>query len=407
MDKDVTRTTSNSEKFDNVVIIGASIAGITAATEIRKINPSCKITMISKENVKGYFRPRLSEMISNDRLTCESIIIKKEKWFEDNNVTLMLKRDVSKIDTDNKKVILSDGQELGFTKLIIASGSEAFIPPIAGRDKDGVFTLRYAKDVDAIKAYAKGIKTAAVIGGGILGLEAASELNKLGLKVTVIELAKRILPMQLDEETSKIYEDIIERAGITVKKGLASKEIIGDERAEGILLTNGEVVDAELIIVSTGVRANTDFTKGTDIKVNRAIVVNNKMETSVKDIYACGDCAEYNGINYALWREAQEQGKVAGINAAGGESVYETIIPSTILNVFGTRVFSIGDVGSNKEAKYDTYESTHEDNIKKLYFLDCKLTGGILIGDTSKMGALTAGVAKGESKDTMIEKINR
>jgi NAD(P)H-nitrite reductase large subunit len=404
MDKNV-NSINNSENVDRVLILGASIAGITAAGEIRKINPDCNITMVSKEDIKGYYRPRLSEMLSNDNLSYESIAIKKDKWFEDNKVGLLLNKCVSKIDACNKKVIFTDGEEMYYTKLIIAIGSEAFVPPFAGKDKKGVFTLRYAKDVNAIKDYAKDKRTAAVIGGGILGLEAASELSKLGLKVTVIELAKRILPMQLDEATSRLYENIIEKAGITVKKGLASKEIIGDERVKGVLLDNGEVVDADLIIVSAGVRVNTKITEGSNIETNRAIVVNNKMETSVRDIYACGDCAECSGINYALWREAQEQGKTAGINAAGGNSIYNNITPSTILSAFGTRVFSIGDVGCNQDVQYETYENVDGDNIKKLFFLDGKLKGGILIGDTSKMGALTSGVSKGESKEVIIDKI--
>ena len=396
----------DSDEYCKVVVIGNSIAGITAATEVRKINKNCSITMISKEDVKGYFRPRLSEMISNDKMTCESISIKKDIWFKENDIKLMLNKLVSKIDSSNKRLVFNDGDELEYTKLIIATGSEAFIPPFAGRDKEGVFTLRYAKDIEVIKKYVKGRKTAAVIGGGILGLEIANELNSLGLKVTVIELAKRILPMQLDEEASKLYEDIIEKAGIVIKKGLASKKILGNESVKGVLLDNGDIVDANLVVVSTGIKPNTQITEGNSIETNRAIVVNNKMETSVKDIYACGDCAEYNGINYALWREAMEQGKVAGINAAGGSSEYETIIPSTILNVFGTRVFSIGDVGCNPDIEYETYEIIDGTNIKRLFFIKETLTGGILIGDTSKMGVLTSAISKGEIKKEIIEKIS-
>ncbi len=406
MDKSINKDKVNSENIDNIIIIGASIAGITAAAEIRKINPTCNITMISKEDIKGYYRPRLSEMISNDKLTGESIAIKKDQWFEDNNIKLLLDKLVSKIDSDNKKISFIDGEEMDYSKLIIAIGSETFIPPLVGRDKEGVFALRYAKDVDAIKNYVKDKKTAAVIGGGILGLEAASELEKLGLQVTVIELAKRLLPMQLDEEASKAYEDIIEKSGIIVKKGLASKEIVGDERAKGVLLNNGELVDADLVVISTGTRVDTEIIKGSKIETNRAIIVNSKMETSINDIYACGDCAEYDGINYTLWKEAQDQGKTAGINAAGESSEYKTIVPSTILNGFGTRVFSIGDVGCNLDTQYETYENVDGENYKKLYFLNGALSGGILIGDTSKMGALTAGVSKGESMDVMIEKIS-
>lgn len=389
---------------DQIVIIGASSAGIAAVGEIGKINETCKITMISKEDIKGYFRPKLSEMLSDDSITVESIAVKNDKWFQDNNVELLLDKLVTQIDSDNKKVILKDGDEIDYTKLIIASGAEVFVPPFEGREKEGVFTLRYVKDVNAIKEYAKGKKTAAVIGGGVLGLEASDGLKNLGLQVTVIEQADRILPRQLDKDASKLLEDIVKDSGVIFKKGLGTKEIIGDNNVEGVLLDNGEIVDADIVIISTGVRANSQIAEGNNIEINRAIVVNNKMETSVPDIYACGDCAEYDGINYALWREASEQGKTAGINAAGGNYVYETIIPFTTLDAFDSSVFSIGD-GSNPDIEYEIYEDYDGENLKKLYFDKGIFTGGILIGDTSKKMALNKGLRNNENMEELIEKI--
>jgi NAD(P)H-nitrite reductase large subunit len=399
--KDATAGLSN---FDKIVIIGASGAGMGAAVEIRKRNKECDITILSKEDVKGYFRPQLSKMLSNDSVTIESMIIRDDEWFAENNVKLMLDTVVSRIDTENKKVILEDGESLDYTKLIIASGAEVFVPPFPGKDKEGVFTLRYVKDGKAIKEYAKDKKTGAVIGGGVLGLEAANELKNLGLKVTVIEVADRILPRQLDADASKILEDIVDKSGVVFKKGVGSKEILGDSKVKGILLDNGETVDSEVVIVSTGVKANTQIAENCGIEIKRAIVVNNRMETSVKDVYACGDCAEYNGINYALWSEAIEQGKTAGINVAGGDYVYENIVPNTTLKAFGTNVFSIGDVGSNPNVEYEIFEKYDGENYKKLYFKDKILTGGILIGNVSKSVALMDGLKKGRNMEEMIEK---
>lgn len=393
-----------SDKKENIVIIGASGAGLYAAIEIRKRSKDSDLTVISKEDVKGYFRPQLSKMLGNDSVTVESMIIKDDAWFKDNNVNLLLDRLVEKIDTVNKKVVLNDGQKLSYTKLIIASGAEVFVPPFPGREKHGVFTLRYAKDGKEIKEYAKGKKTGAVIGGGILGLEAANELKKLGLNVTVIEVADRILPRQLDRDASRILEETMNKFGVNFKKGVGTKEIIGDASVKGILLDNGETVDAEVVIVSTGVKANSKIAEGCEIEIKRAIVVNEKMETAAKDVYACGDCAEFNGVNYALWSEAIAQGKTAGINAVGGDSVYSNIIPSTTLNAFGTKVFSIGDVGSDPEKKYDMYETMDGNNYKKLYFTDGVLTGGILIGDTHGTVALIEGFEKGKNMNEMIEK---
>ncbi|HHZ02020.1 MAG TPA: FAD-dependent oxidoreductase, partial [Tissierellia bacterium] len=392
-----------SHEKEDIVIIGGSGAGMAAADEIRKRNKASNLTILSKENVKGYYRPQLSKMLSDNTITIESLSIKDDTWYKENNVKLILNKAVEKIDVENKKVLLQDGSNLPYTKLIIASGAEVFVPPFKGKDKKGVFTLRYAKDGNEIKEYAKDKKTGAVIGGGVLGLEAANELKNLGLKVTVIEMADRILPRQLDHSASVILEEIVNKAGVTFLKGVGTKEIVGNEAVKGILLDNGETVDAEVVIISTGVKANTYFAEDTGIEIKRAIVVNEKMETTVPDIYACGDCAEHNGINFALWSEAIEQGKTAGINVVGGEYIYKTIVPSTTLNAFDTSVFSIGDVGSDPNIEYKTFE-IDDKNYVKLYFKEGLLSGGILIGDTSKTVDLIEGFEKSKTMEEMVEK---
>jgi NAD(P)H-nitrite reductase large subunit/rubredoxin len=389
---------------ENIVIIGASGAGMAAAVEIRKRNKECALTNLSKESVKGYYRPQLSKMLSDDTVTIGSLSIKKDEWFKENNVKLLLNNEVERIDAKNKKVIMQDKKELPYTKLIIASGAEVFVPPFEGKDKKGVFTLRYAKDGNEIKSYSKGKKTGAVIGGGVLGLEVANELKNLGLKVTVLEMSDRILPRQLDHDASKILEGIVKGAGVTFLKGVSTKAIIGDEEVKGILLDNGETVDAEVVIISTGVKANAKLAENTGIEIKRAIVVNEKMETAVPDIYACGDCAEFNGKNYALWSEAIEQGKTAGINAVNGNYIYSEIIPSTTLNAFNSSVFSIGDIGSDKNSQYEIYEGNDRHGYIKLYFKNKVLCGGILIGDTTKTAELVEGFEKGKTMEEMIEK---
>ncbi len=402
-----TEEAEQDDQEDNIVIIGASGAGMTAADEIRKRNKVAELTILSKENVKGYYRPQLSKMLSDDKVTIESMSIKGDDWFKENNVKLLLNSVAAKIDVENKKVILENKEEIPYTKLIIASGAEVFVPPFPGKDRKGVFTLRYAKDGNEIKSYAKGKKTAAVIGGGVLGLEAANELNNLGLNVSVVEMADRILPRQLDHDASQILEQIVKDAGITFLKNVGTKEIIGDEAVKGILLDNGQTIDAEVVIISTGVKANSKIAENTGIEIKRAIVVNEKMETAVKNIYACGDCVEYNGINYALWSEAIEQGKAAGINTAKGNYTYSTIIPSTTLNAFKSSVFSIGDIGSDPNTEYETYEQNLGKNYVKLYFKNKILSGGILIGDTTKTVDLIEGFEKSKTMGEMIEKFEK
>jgi flavorubredoxin len=395
-----------SDKKENFLIIGSSGAGMSAVEEIRKRNKESEITIISKEDVKGYYRPQLSKMLSRD-ISIDSLSIKNDKWLKENNIKLILDKEAIKIDSKNKMVILNDDSKLEYTKLIIATGAECFMPPIPGNDRNGVFTLRNIKDSVKIKEYAKDKKSAVVVGGGILGLEIASELKNIGLDVTVIEMANRILSRQLDSQASLVLEELVKNSGIEFRKEASTKEIVGNGNVTGVLLGDGEVVKADVVIVSTGVKANIQIVQGTDIEVKRAIVVNDKMETGIKDIYACGDCCEYNGVNFALWSEAIEQGKVAGINAVGGESVYEQIIPLTTLNAFNSSIFSIGDIGSDPDKVYKVYETKEEDehNYKKMYFLDGLLVGGILIGDTAKAVILIEGFKKSRSMEEMIERL--
>jgi len=395
-----------SEKFEKFLIIGASGAGMSAAEEIRKRNKNSEITIISKEDIKGYYRPQLSKMLSSD-ISLDLLTIKDDSWLKENNINLILNKEVLKIDAENKKIILDDNSEFNYTKLIIASGAECFMPPIAGNDKKGVFTLRYIKDSQNIREYAKDKKYAAVIGGGVLGLEIASELHNMGLEVTVIEMASRILPRQLDNQASLILEEIVNEAGVRFRKDASTKEIVGDDKATGILLTDGEVIKADVVIVSTGVKANSQIAQEAGIEIKRAIVVNNKMETGLEEVYACGDCCEFNGVNYALWSEAIEQGKCAGINAAGDEYVYEQIIPSTTMNAFNSSIFSIGDIGSDSNSVYQVYEikAPNSKNYKKLYFKGDLLVGGVLIGDTSKTVSLIEGFEKGKNMKEMIESL--
>jgi len=395
-----------SEKIEKFVIIGASGAGMSAAEEIRKRNKSSEITILSKEDIKGYYRPQLSKMLSND-ISIDVLTIKDDSWLKENNINLILNKEVLKIDAENKKVILNDNTDLNYTKLLIASGAECFMPPIVGNDKKGVFTLRYIKDSANIKKYAKDKKYAVVIGGGVLGLETASELNNMGLEVTVIEMANRILPRQLDNQASLILEEIVNDAGVRFRKDASTKEIVGAENVTGVLLTDGEVIKADVVIVSTGVKANCQIAQGTGVEIKRAIVVNNKMETGVEDIYACGDCCEFNGVNFALWSEAIEQGKCAGINATGDEYEYEQIIPSTTMNAFNSSVFSIGDIGSDANTVYQVYEikDSSGKNYKRMYFKNGLLAGGILIGDTSKTVSLIEGFEKRKKMEEMIESI--
>lgn len=370
-----------SAEYKRFVVIGASGAGMAAIEEIRKRNKVCDILLISKEPVYGYYRPQLSKVLAQD-FDYEKIFIKDYNWFESNKVGVILDKQVIEINTKDKSFTLNNGIIKEYDKLIIATGAECFMPPIAGNDKAGVFTLRYLKDANEIREYAKNVKTATVVGGGVLGLETAWELKKLGLDVTVVELANRIFPRQLDEGSSKKFEKMILETGVKLIMDDSVIEVTGTDKASGLKLKSGKEIDAELVVVSAGVRANSKIAQDSGVQVNRAIIVNEKMKTNVDNIYACGDCCEFDGINYALWSEAIEQGKVAGINAVGDTCVYKSIVPSTSSNFFNTSIFSVGDV--NPSDTFDTKENEENGSYQKLFYKDGVLVGAVLIGDTRK-----------------------
>ena len=237
---------------------------------------------------------------------------------------------------------------------------------------------------------------AVVIGGGVLGLEAAWELKKARCKVTVLELAPRLMGRQLDEGAGEMIKAVSEAQGITIHTGVQIEAIEGDGHVTGVRLGNGRVFPAQLVIVSCGVRANVAVAKAAGIETDRAVVVNSRMETSAADVYACGDCAQYQGINYAIWPQAVEEGKTAGANAAGETLEYTGVPAALTFHGMNTALFAIGDNGSNPDLVYRTVEfkDMARKQYEKYYFRNNRLCGAILIGDVSRMGEMTEAVEK-------------
>lgn len=234
-----------------------------------------------------------------------------------------------------------------------------------------------------------------IIGGGLLGLELGWQLRKLNIEVSVIEMMQRLLPRQLDEEASVLFEESVKATGIKVIKGVQTQEIVGEPKAEGVMLTTGEVIKGDLIIFSIGIRADVQLAKNAGLTTDRGIIVNDFMQTSVKNIYAAGDCAEYSGINYAIWPEAVEQGKVAGLNAIGSKTVYEPVVPFNIYHGMNLRLFSMGDVGGNPVNQYEVHRVGEIEHFEKYYYVNDHLVGGILMGNISKSGKLKKASSQG------------
>ena len=383
------------------VILGNGAAGLSAAKAIRERDKTGSVIMISNEPYPTYNRPMLTKSMVAE-LDAKEILVEPEAWYQENNIHLLLEKEVTGIHTDKKEITLSDGTALKYTKLIYALGSECFVPPIPGTDKPEVVAIRRMSDIEKIEAMLYRVQNVVVIGGGVLGLEAAWELKKSRKQVVVLEAAPQIMGRQLDEGASQMLTDISRSNGIDIHAGVQIASIEGESSVTGVKLADGREFPAELVIVSAGVRANVGAAKNAGLDINRGIVVNADMSTSDENIFACGDCAEYEGINYAIWPQALEQGKVAGANAAGDALTYTTVSAGLSFHGMNTGLYAIGDNGKNPNLIYRTVEfkDMGRKQYEKYYFLNNRLCGAILIGDTSKMAFVTEAV---EQKKTFKE----
>lgn len=392
---EVEENTFRNDTKNCYVILGNGIAGLQAAAAIRERDKTGDIVMVSEEPYRTYHRPMLTKSIMAE-LDEEQIAVQDASWYEENHIQLVLGKEVTEIQPETHTVILEDGSQFLYTKLIYAAGARCFVLPINGAGKKGVVAIRGLKDVKEIETMLPSVKHVVVIGGGVLGLEAAWELKKSKCDVTVLEAAPMLMGRQLDEPAAELLKKIAKEQGIDIHTGVQVVEFTGEDQVSSVLLADGREFPAELVIVSAGVRANAAVLEKSGVKTEKAVVVNERMETSAADIYACGDCAEFEGINYAIWPEASEQGRIAGANAAGDELVYQEVSSGLSFHGMKTALFAAGDNGKNPNLIYKTVEfkDMGKKHYQKLYFLNNRLCGVILIGDVSRMAELTEALEK-------------
>ncbi len=382
----------------HVVVVGASAAGISAAREIRKLNDECTVTIISSETHNPYYRPFLTEYMGDLEVEKKgSFYLNKSEWYDENNVELRLGERVTEINLFDKSLKTDKGADLSWDRLILATGATPFVPMKGALSYENVFAVRTFDDAKAVFEALEGKKKAVVIGGGLLGLEAAHTLSKRGLDVEILEMSGRILPLQLDGEGSCYLEKAIEEAGVKLRLSDVAESFSGDGRVNSVKLKSGEEIEADLVIFSIGVRPDISLAEGCRLETNRGIIVNERMETSHPGVYACGDAAEFNRTP-ALWMPAMKQGRVAGLNAIGEDAVFQSDDYPAMLNAFDTKVYSTGDISS--ESSHDGLitmkaEVKDEGIYKKLFFRNEKLVGGILIGDIKKSMAMLKAINGG------------
>ncbi|MBW1804039.1 MAG: NAD(P)/FAD-dependent oxidoreductase [Deltaproteobacteria bacterium] len=376
------------------VIIGNGVAGTTAAESIRKTDKDGEMTIITDEDLPFYYRVRLNEFISGD-MPEQDLIAKKEKWYKDNRIDIKLNIRITGADPGSKTVFTANNEKHDYDRLLIAAGSHSFIPPIAGSDKQGVFALRNIQDARHISDWAAKIENVVLIGGGLLGLEAGNALRKLGKKIMVVEFFPRLLPRQLDVDGANRLQSIMEDMGFSFRLGAKTEEIAGDEKVSAVRLEGGETLDADMVVISAGVRPNLELAEPLGLDTDKGIQVDGRLQTSQPDIYAAGDVAEFQGMPYGIWPAAMDQGKVAGINMAGGDTLYEGTTMANTLKVVGVDLASAGNI--DVEGKLESRVVTDEKVYKKVVFENNQIAGAIMLGDTKGFNKITQAMT--EKKD--------
>jgi nitrite reductase (NADH) large subunit len=375
------------------LIIGNGVAGNAAAENIRKFDPEGKIAIFSKEDRPFYYVPALPEYVAGEK-QADKIIIHPQAWYDQRRIYLYLSTTVTKIDAAQKFVETDKGERFTFDKLLLATGGKSFIPPMKGADSPGIFTLKTLADADRIKEAAGQAKTAVLIGGGLLGLEAGNGLRKMGLKVIVVEFFPRLLPRQMDVAGATILQSQMEDMGFTFYLGAITEEIVSTPGGLQVCLKGGDKIAGDLVLISAGVRPDLSLAQALGLEVDKGVKVDDTMKTSWDDVYAAGDLIEHRSRVYGIWPAALEQGKVAGAAMAGHEAKYEGTLASNVLKVVGIDLVAAGDIDAD-----GTLEAiVHQDKVKKTYrklvIQDNCLVGAILLGDIRGNAEIQAAIQK-------------
>lgn len=372
---------------DRYVVLGGGVAAVSAAEAIRRRDETGSIVLFSAERNLPINRPMLTKDLDVAAAVPDTMFIHRQQWYDERKIELRLGCRIIAMDPKMKTITTEFGETYPYDKLIYATGAECFVPPFPGHDINGVLTIRHLEDCKELKSRMKAAARAVVIGGGVLGLEAASELMRSGLSVTVLEATPQIIGRQVDEEMAAIFRARMESLHVACFEGVSIAGIEGEQWVTGVRLTDGRVFPADIVIVSCGNRGNIQAAQAAGVATDRAIIVNERMETSQPDVYACGDCAQFDGVNYQLWQEASSQGRIAGANAAGEKIAYANQLMGLSLDAFGTALFAIGDAGKRKDIPYKTVETRDRvtGRYEKYWFYGNELQGAVLIGAPEKV----------------------
>ncbi len=368
-----------------LVMIGNGMAGVRTLEELLKLAPDLyDITVFGAEPHPNYNRILLSPVLAGEQ-TVDDIVLNPLDWYADHGITLHLGKKVVKIDRSAREVEAEDGTRAGYDRLLLATGSNPFILPVPGADLEGVISFRDIADVDAMIRASSQYRHAVVVGGGLLGLEAANGLMKRGMDVSVVHIGPWLMERQLDEPAARLLQQSLEEKGMRFLLQKQTAELIqgGSRRVAAVKFADGEIIPADLVVMAVGIRPNTELAESAGLHCNRGIVVNDTMQTFDPRIYAIGECAAHRGTAYGLVAPLFEQAKVCANHLAHyGIGRYQGSVTSTKLKVTGIDLFSAGDFSGGEGSESILYSDPLGGVYKKLVIKDDKLVGGVMVGDT-------------------------
>ncbi|MDO9441781.1 MAG: FAD-dependent oxidoreductase [Beijerinckiaceae bacterium] len=371
---------------EKLVIVGMGMAAARLVEELsRRALGRYAIAVVGAEPRRAYNRVLLSSLLANE-VAEDDIELKPATWWTAMGVTTIFGRRVMEIDREGARILLDDGAELAYSKLVLATGSEAVRLPLPGADLPGVLTFRDFGDVGRIRAGTRAGGRAVVIGGGLLGLEAASGLARAGVTTSVVHLMDRLMERQLDPVAAALLRTEMEMRGIKCHLGAQTREIAGADRVEGVRLGDGTLIPADVVVMSVGIRPQVDLAKAAGLAVERGVVVDDGLATSDDRIFALGECAQHGGVAYGLVEPAYEQARILADRLCGGASAYRGSLLATNLKVSGVSVFSAGDFLGEDGAQTIVLHDRGLRSYKKLVLRRMggatRLVGCVLVGDT-------------------------
>ena len=389
----------------NIIVVGNGLAGTMAAKTLRELDSGVQIDIFGEEKYPYYPRPNLIGYLAG-QLPYERLFAFSEEWHVRQKISIHLGRSVKKISPDSMEVEVGNGEKKKFDFLLLASGASSFVPPIKGAEKKGVFTLRTLDDAQAILGHLENHHQAAIIGGGLLGLEIARAIKMRGAEVEVVEFFDRLLPRQLDAQGAALLKRQIERMGIKVRLGVATEEIIGRGEVGGLKFKNGEETPTEMAVIAAGVRPNLELAKEAGLAVDRGVVVDDFLKTSHPKIFAAGDNIQHQGKIWGIIPASFDQARIAASNILGQERKYQGTIPSNTLKVVGLDVTSIGLVNPEEKGG-EEYRKTEEDKgiYKKIVLQNGALVGAIWMGTRTGVNEVTVAVNRRRKVEEWKERL--